>query len=46
MSLALSLKDILGCHGQSCPSRLCSDIFECLESRFSIAVSEYETPTG
>jgi len=32
MSLALILKDILGCYGQSCPSGLCSDIFEFLES--------------
>jgi len=32
MSLALSLKDILGCYGQSCPSGLHSDIFEFLES--------------
>jgi hypothetical protein len=30
MSLALSLKDILGCYGQSCPSGLRSDIFEFL----------------
>jgi len=32
MSLALSLKDILGCYRQSCPSGLCSDIFEFLGS--------------
>jgi len=32
MSLALSLKDISGCYGQSCPSGLHSDIFEFLES--------------
>jgi len=32
MSLAPSLKDILGCYGQSCPSGLHSDIFEFLES--------------
>jgi hypothetical protein len=32
MSLALSLKDILGCCGQSCPSGLRSDIFEFLGS--------------
>jgi len=32
MSLALSLNDILGCYGQSCPSGLCSDIFEFLGS--------------
>jgi len=30
MFLALSLKDILGVYGQSCPSGLCSDIFEFL----------------
>ena len=30
MSLVPSLKDILGCYGQSCPSRLHSDIFESL----------------
>jgi len=32
MSLVLSLKDILGCYGQSCPSGLHSDIFEFLGS--------------
>jgi len=32
MSLALSLKDILGCCGQICPSGLHSDIFEFLGS--------------
>jgi len=32
MFFALSLKDILGCCGQSCPSGLCSDIFEFLGS--------------
>jgi len=32
MSLAPYLKDILGCYGQSCPSGLCSDIFEFLGS--------------
>jgi len=32
MSLAPSLKDILGCYGQSCPSGLHSDIFEFLGS--------------
>jgi len=32
MSLALCLKDILGFYGQSCPSGLCSDIFEFLGS--------------
>jgi len=32
MSLALSLKDILGGYGQSCPSGLHSDIFEFLGS--------------
>jgi len=32
MSLALSLMDILGCYGQSCPSGLCSDIFKFLGS--------------
>jgi len=32
MPLALSLKDILGCYGQSCPSGLHSDIFEFLRS--------------
>jgi len=30
MSLSQSLKDILGCYGQSCPSGLHSDIFEFL----------------
>jgi len=32
MSLALHLDDILGGYGQSCPSGLHSDIFECLGS--------------
>jgi len=32
MSLTLSLKDILGFYGQSCPSGLHSDIFEFLGS--------------
>jgi len=32
MSLAPSLKDISGCYRQSCPSGLCSDIFEFLGS--------------
>jgi len=32
MSFALSLKDILGCYGQSCPSGVRSDIFEFLGS--------------
>jgi hypothetical protein len=32
MFLALSLKDILGCYEQSCPSGLHSDIFEFLGS--------------
>jgi len=32
MSLALSLKDILGCYGQSCPSGLCIDVFQFLGS--------------
>ena len=32
MSLAPSLKDILGCYGQSCSSGLRSDIFEYLWS--------------
>jgi hypothetical protein len=32
MSLAPSLKDILGCYGQSCPSGLHSNIFEFLDS--------------
>jgi len=32
MSLALSLEDIMGCYGQSCPSGLCSDIFKFLGS--------------
>jgi len=32
MSLAPSLKDILGCYRQSCPSGLHSDIFEFLGS--------------
>jgi hypothetical protein len=32
MSLALSLKDILGCYGQSCQSGLHRDIFEFLGS--------------
>jgi hypothetical protein len=32
ISLALSLKDILRCYGQSCPSGLHSDIFEFLRS--------------
>jgi len=33
MFLALSLKDILGCDGQSCPSGLHSDMFKFLGSR-------------
>jgi len=36
-SLARSLKDILGCYGQSCPSGLCSNILGTdLETTLSI----------